>query len=51
MASRSRFPDVSIPDDISLPEYVLKGVDRYQDNIAFVSMHQLSRVVSMGARS
>ncbi|MFS7958995.1 putative long-chain-fatty-acid--CoA ligase [Helianthus anomalus] len=33
---RSRFPSVSIPDNVTLPEFVLKDAELYADHVAFV---------------
>ncbi|KVI05714.1 AMP-binding, conserved site-containing protein [Cynara cardunculus var. scolymus] len=33
---QSRYPSVPIPDDLTLPEFVLKDAESYADNVAFV---------------
>ena len=33
---RSRFPPVDLPDDVTLPEFVLAGAEAYADNVALV---------------
>lgn len=33
---RSRVPAVQVPDNITLPEFVLKDAELYADNVAFV---------------
>ncbi|KAL0450480.1 UNVERIFIED_CONTAM: 4-coumarate--CoA ligase-like 1 [Sesamum latifolium] len=33
---RSKYPPVQVPDDVTLPEFVLSNVELYQDKVAFV---------------
>ncbi|KAI3462890.1 hypothetical protein Pfo_019553 [Paulownia fortunei] len=33
---RSKYPPVQVPDDVTLPEFVLSNVEPYLDNVAFV---------------
>ncbi|CAL5033086.1 unnamed protein product [Urochloa decumbens] len=33
---RSRFPPVTVPDDVTVPEFVLAGADAYADKVALV---------------
>ncbi|CAN6248077.1 unnamed protein product [Urochloa humidicola] len=33
---RSRFPPVSVPDDVTVPEFVLAGAEAYADKVALV---------------
>lgn len=33
---RSRFPPVSVPDDVTVPEFVLEGAEAYADKVALV---------------
>ncbi|XP_066347320.1 4-coumarate--CoA ligase-like 9 [Miscanthus floridulus] len=33
---RSRFPPVDLPDDVTVPEFVLAGAEAYADNVALV---------------
>lgn len=33
---RSQLPEVQVPDDITLPEFVLQNAESYADNVAFV---------------
>ena len=33
---RSRFPPVAVPDDVTVPEFVLAGAEAYADNVALV---------------
>ncbi|KAL5552619.1 hypothetical protein UlMin_040020 [Ulmus minor] len=33
---RSRYPPVQVPDDLTLPEFVLQGAELYADKVAFV---------------
>ncbi|KAI3730818.1 hypothetical protein L1987_61996 [Smallanthus sonchifolius] len=35
---RSRYPSVPIPDNLTLPEFVLKDVELYADHVAFVDV-------------
>ncbi|KAL6507239.1 4-coumarate--CoA ligase-like 1 [Orobanche gracilis] len=33
---RSKYPPVHVPDDLTLPDFVLSNVEPYYDNVAFV---------------
>ncbi|KAK6152618.1 hypothetical protein DH2020_012257 [Rehmannia glutinosa] len=33
---RSKYPPVQVPDDVTLPEFVLSNIEPYLDNVAFV---------------
>lgn len=33
---RSKFPAVEVPEDVTLPEFVLSGIEPYLDNVAVV---------------
>lgn len=41
MILKSRFADVTIPQNMSWPEYVYRNFDSYGDRTAIVSSHQL----------
>ena len=41
MTLKSRFADVTIPQNMSWPEYVYRNFDSYGDRTAIVSSHQL----------
>ena len=40
MTLKSRFADVTIPQNMSWPEYVYRNFDSYGDRTAIVSSHQ-----------
>ena len=50
MILKSRFADVTIPENMSWPEYVYRNFDSYGDRTAIVSsqqLHNLAKTVLM----